>query len=65
MNNNISLRVKDIDEDRIVAKEVNKLAISTLAEFTAYAMEIFHKSAELLLTKQHHSTADEAESLTL
>lgn len=64
MNNNISSRIKHIEQDKITAKEVNKLAISTLAEFTALAMEIFHKGAELLLTKPHHSTADEAESLT-
>lgn len=64
MNNNISSRIKDIEQDKIIAKEVNKLAISTLAEFTALAMEIFHKGAELLLTKPHHSTADEAESLS-
>uniref|UniRef100_A0A1B6HKX4 Protein FAM114A2 n=1 Tax=Homalodisca liturata TaxID=320908 RepID=A0A1B6HKX4_9HEMI len=41
---------------------VNQTAISSVAEFTAAAMECFHKSAELLLAKSLHNTPEEAES---
>ncbi|XP_075235099.1 protein FAM114A2 [Lycorma delicatula] len=44
--------------------EIHQKAVSSMAEFTSVSMETFHRMAELLLIKQHHSTADEAESLT-
>ncbi|XP_018327435.1 protein FAM114A2 [Agrilus planipennis] len=44
-------------------KDIHEKAINTLAQVTVLAVEQFHKSAELLLTKQHRSTADEADSL--
>uniref|UniRef100_A0A1B6FJM3 Protein FAM114A2 n=1 Tax=Cuerna arida TaxID=1464854 RepID=A0A1B6FJM3_9HEMI len=44
------------------ATVVNQTAISSVAEFTAAAMECFHKSAELLLAKSLHNTPEEAES---
>lgn len=44
--------------------EIHQKAVSSMAEFTSVSMETFHRMAELLLIKKHHSTADEAESLT-
>ncbi|KAF7285316.1 hypothetical protein GWI33_011109 [Rhynchophorus ferrugineus] len=43
--------------------ELHQQAIETLAQLTAIAMEQFHKSGELLMVKEHRSTADEADSL--
>lgn len=43
--------------------EFHQQAIETLAQMTALAVEQFHKAGELLLVKDHHSTADEADSL--
>ncbi|OAD57400.1 hypothetical protein WN48_02146 [Eufriesea mexicana] len=44
-------------------QEIFEHAISVLAEFTAFSMERFHKTAELLLIKEHRSTVNEADSL--
>ncbi|XP_054264845.1 protein FAM114A2 [Macrosteles quadrilineatus] len=44
------------------ATVVNETAILSLAELTAAAMECFHKSAELVMAKSIHNTADEADS---
>lgn len=44
-------------------RELHQQAIETLAQLTAMAVEQFHKSGELLLVKEHRSTADEADSL--
>lgn len=44
-------------------KELHQQAIETLAQLTAMAVEQFHKGGELLLIKEHRSTADEADSL--
>ncbi|KAJ8927143.1 hypothetical protein NQ314_020416 [Rhamnusium bicolor] len=44
-------------------RELHQQAIDTLAKLTALAVEQFHKTGELLFIKDHHSTADEADSL--
>lgn len=44
-------------------REVFQNAISSLAQFTAYSVERFHKTAELLLIKPRRSTVNEADSL--
>lgn len=43
--------------------ELHEQAIEILAHLTAIAMEQYHKIAELMLIKDHRSTADEADSL--
>lgn len=43
--------------------EIHEQAIDSLARLTAIAVEQFHKTGELLLVKEHRSTADEADSL--
>lgn len=43
--------------------ELHQQAIETLAQLTAAAVEQFHKTGELLMVKEHRSTADEADSL--
>ncbi|KAF5305931.1 hypothetical protein FQR65_LT07542 [Abscondita terminalis] len=43
--------------------ELHEQAIDTLAQLTALAVERYHKIGELLLVKEHRSTADEADSL--
>lgn len=43
--------------------ELHQQGIDTLAQLTAAAVEQFHKAGELLLVKDHRSTADEADSL--
>lgn len=43
--------------------ELHQQAIETLAQLTALVVEQYHKAGELLLIKDHHSTADEADSL--
>lgn len=54
--NNIKLNICD-------ENELHQQAIETLAQLTALAVEQFHKTGELLLIKEHRSTADEADSL--
>ncbi|ERL91240.1 protein FAM114A2 isoform X2 [Dendroctonus ponderosae] len=44
-------------------EDVHQRAIDTLAQITALAVEQYHKAGELLLVKDHRSTADEADSL--
>lgn len=44
-------------------REIFEHAISVLAQFTALSVERFHKTAELLLIKEHRSTVNEADSL--
>lgn len=53
-----SIRLNICDEN-----ELHQQAIETLAQLTALAVEQFHKAGELLLIKEHRSTADEADSL--
>ncbi|XP_044254629.1 protein FAM114A2 isoform X2 [Tribolium madens] len=54
--NNLKLEICD-------ARELHQQAVETLAQLTAIAVEQFHKAGELLLVKEHRSTADEADSL--
>ncbi|XP_033345445.1 protein FAM114A2 [Bombus vosnesenskii] len=44
-------------------QETFEHAISVLAQFTAFSVERFHKTAELLLIKEHRSTVNETDSL--
>ncbi|KOC61150.1 Protein FAM114A2 [Habropoda laboriosa] len=44
-------------------QEIFEHAVSVLAQFTAFSVERFHKTAELLLIKTRRSTVDEADSL--
>lgn len=44
-------------------REIFQRAISTLAQFTAFSVERFHKTAELLLVKDRRSTVNEADAL--
>ncbi|KAI4462877.1 hypothetical protein MML48_4g00001880 [Holotrichia oblita] len=43
--------------------ELHQQAIESLAQLTAISVEQFHRAGELLLIKDHRSTADEADSL--
>jgi hypothetical protein len=43
---------------------VYKRAVSALAQATASGVEVYHKTAEMLLVKPRRSTADEADALT-
>lgn len=45
------------------SQEIFQSAISTLAQFTAFSVERFHKTAELLLIKERRSTVNEADAL--
>lgn len=51
------------DSNDVSHKELFQKAISALAQFTAYSVERFHKTAELLLIKPRRSTVNEADSL--
>ncbi|XP_076296943.1 protein FAM114A2 [Lasioglossum baleicum] len=44
-------------------EEIFEKSISVLAQFTAFSVERFHKTAELLLIKEHRSTVNEADAL--
>ncbi|XP_011629626.1 protein FAM114A2 isoform X2 [Pogonomyrmex barbatus] len=52
------LESSSMDTDQIFQN-----AISTLARFTAFSVERFHKTAELLLIKERRSTVNEADAL--
>lgn len=52
------LEVENVNE-----KAIHEKAIESLAQLTALAVEQYHKAGELLLIKDHRSTADEADSL--
>lgn len=43
--------------------DIYQQAMDTLAQLTAICMEQYHKAGELLMVKEHRSTADEADSL--
>lgn len=45
------------------SQEIFQNAVSTLAQFTAFSVERFHKTAELLLIKERRSTVNEADAL--
>ena len=55
---NEELSAKDLTNTEVFEK-----AISGLARFTAYSVERFHKTAELLLIKKRRSTVNESDSL--
>ncbi|XP_033333546.2 protein FAM114A2 [Megalopta genalis] len=44
-------------------EEIFEKSVSILAQFTAFSVERFHKTAELLLIKEHRSTVNEADAL--
>lgn len=44
-------------------QEIYQTAISTIAQFTAYSVERFHKTAELILINAKRSTVNEADAL--
>ncbi|XP_014360642.2 protein FAM114A2 [Papilio machaon] len=48
----------------IPSRVIYKRAVSSLAQATALAVDIYHKTAEMLLVKTRRSTADEADALT-
>ncbi|XP_074111351.1 protein FAM114A2 [Cotesia typhae] len=50
-------------ESTVSDREIFQNAISNLAQFTAYCMERFHKTAELILIKDRRSTVNEADAL--
>lgn len=52
-----------LDRTNVNEKGLHVQAIDTLALLTAICVEHFHKTGEVLLVKQHRSTADEADSL--
>lgn len=45
------------------AQDIHDKALRCLAQTSAISINKMHKLAELLLIKDHHSTADEADSL--
>lgn len=51
------------EESVLSDREIFQRAISTLAKFTAFSVERFHKTAELLLVKDRRSTVNEADAL--
>ncbi|CAK1589008.1 unnamed protein product [Parnassius mnemosyne] len=48
----------------LTEKAIYKRAVSSLAQATAFSVEVYHKTAEMLLVKPRRSTADEADALT-
>lgn len=59
----MNLRIPPPESKDISHRELFQKAISALAQFTAYSVERFHKTAELLLIKERRSTVNEADSL--
>lgn len=53
----------DLKQESVSQREILQKAICALAQFTAYSVERFHKTAELILIKEHRSTVNEADSL--
>lgn len=53
-----------LSADSAIEKAVYKRAVSSLAQATALAVEVYHKTAEMLLVKPRRSTADESDALT-
>ncbi|KAI8440845.1 hypothetical protein MSG28_009156 [Choristoneura fumiferana] len=53
-----------LSADSATEKTVYKRAVSSLAQATALAVEVYHKTAEMLLVKPRRSTADESDALT-
>ncbi|KAJ2941143.1 hypothetical protein O0L34_g10379 [Tuta absoluta] len=48
----------------LTIKSVHKHAVSSLAQATAYSVEIYHKAGEMLLVKPRRLTADESDAMT-
>ncbi|XP_014238244.1 protein FAM114A2 [Trichogramma pretiosum] len=53
----------ELEDEKLTNREVFAKAIAGLARFTAYSVERFHKTAELLLIKKRRSTVNESDSL--
>ncbi|XP_066245532.1 protein FAM114A2-like isoform X1 [Euwallacea similis] len=60
---NICEDVEKINLSLVDDEQIHQQAINSLSELTAICMEQFHKAGELLMVKEHRSTADEADSL--
>ncbi|XP_066145431.1 protein FAM114A2 [Euwallacea fornicatus] len=60
---NICEEVEKIHLSLVDEEQIHQQAINSLSELTAICMEQFHKAGELLMVKEHRSTADEADSL--
>ena len=56
-------QISSPESKELSQRELYQKAISALAQFTAYSVERFHKTAELLLIKERRSTVNEADSL--
>ncbi|XP_045778311.1 protein FAM114A2 isoform X2 [Maniola jurtina] len=54
----------ETSDPSVTEKAVYKKAVSGLAHTTALSVELYHKTAEMLLVKTRRSTADEADALT-
>ncbi|XP_068623087.1 protein FAM114A2 [Battus philenor] len=52
------------NDTNLTERGIYKKAVSSLAEATALSVEVYHKTAEMLLVKQRRSTVDEADALT-
>ncbi|OXU25787.1 hypothetical protein TSAR_003208 [Trichomalopsis sarcophagae] len=61
--NDINSQMQSLESKEISSRELFQKAISSLAQFTAYSVERFHKTAEFLLIKERRSTVNEADSL--
>ncbi|KAF2882347.1 hypothetical protein ILUMI_23831 [Ignelater luminosus] len=59
----ISHWLENLDLNLYSAAQLHEESINILAQLTAVAVELFHKTGELLLIKEHRSTVDEADSL--
>lgn len=57
------LRGKEESKEEIGPQDVHDRALKSLAKASALAVNKYHKLAELLLIKEHHSTVNEAECL--
>lgn len=60
---NAAWLVADADGAAQDAQQVHERSLRCLAETTALAVHRLHKLAELLLVKERHSTANEADAL--
>lgn len=56
--------IENIDkEDDSIPQKIHDRALQCLAKTSAFAVSKYHKLAELLLIKEHHNTANEADAL--
>ncbi|XP_011503551.1 PREDICTED: protein FAM114A2 [Ceratosolen solmsi marchali] len=63
ISNDVKLKFSQENSKNMLFREVFQEAILSLAKFTGYSIERFHKTAELLLIKKHRSTVNEADCL--